>query len=113
MQTSQLAKRLHVSQSNIYHLEGRESTGTITLETLSKVAEALECQLVYAFVPKKSLEDTLEAQALSYIHKKMMRTTHSMALENQKPSSRDLEIQQRLLKEEILSHSPSKIWSDE
>ena len=113
MPTSQLAKRLHVSQPNIYHLEKRESKGSITLETLSKVAEALECTLVYAFVPKKSFEEILESQALTYVHKKMIGTSHALEVDQPKPIPQDLDTHQSLLKKDILSRSPSKIWSDE
>src|ERR1700689_4095382 len=59
MTTAQLAKRLGVKQPSVVALEQSEAKGTIELATLRRVAEALDCTLVYALVPNKPLETTL------------------------------------------------------
>jgi hypothetical protein len=41
--------------------------GSIQLATLRRVAAALDCTLVYAFVPKKSLEETVRSRARNFI----------------------------------------------
>ena len=64
MSTYQLARRLEISQPAATKLEQRERDGTISLNSLRKAAEALDCNLVYAFVPKRSLLETLRVQAL-------------------------------------------------
>jgi predicted DNA-binding mobile mystery protein A len=51
MTTVQLAKRLGVKQPSVTALEQSEAKGTIELATLRRVAEALDCVLVYALVP--------------------------------------------------------------
>src|SRR5205814_3836994 len=56
MTTAQLAKRLKVKQPTVVKMEQSEAKGTIELATLRRVAEALDCTLVYAFVPNKPLE---------------------------------------------------------
>lgn len=40
-------------------MEKHEAEGKIILATLSKLAEAMDCELVYAFVPEKKVEDIL------------------------------------------------------
>src|ERR1700681_3625620 len=56
MTTAQLAKRLGIKQPTVVALEQSEAKGSIELATLRRVAEALDCALVYVFVPKKPLE---------------------------------------------------------
>lgn len=50
-----LAKRLNKSTDRIYQLEHMEIDGAVTLKALKEVAEAMGCDLVYAFVPKARL----------------------------------------------------------
>lgn len=47
--TVQLGKRLSVHRSRISMIEKAELEGAITLDTLKEVAEALNCDLIYAF----------------------------------------------------------------
>src|SRR5258707_8758655 len=56
MSTAQLAKRLRIKQPSVIALEKSEAKGTIELATLRRVAEALDCTLVYTLVPKKPLD---------------------------------------------------------
>ena len=51
MTTGQMAKRLGVSQPRVIALEKDEQRGAVTLETLRRAAEALDCTLVYALAP--------------------------------------------------------------
>lgn len=52
MSTSQLARRLGVSQPSVVALEQSEAKGSIELATLRRVAAALDCTLVYALIPQ-------------------------------------------------------------
>src|SRR5271167_4387486 len=63
MSTAQLAKRLGVRQPSVVAIEQSEAKGTIELATLRRVAEALGCTLVYAFVPNKPLETMVRERA--------------------------------------------------
>ncbi len=47
-----IAKKLGVSHSTYNQYEENEASGTITLATLAKVAEVMDCELVYAIRPK-------------------------------------------------------------
>src|SRR5215813_8399297 len=58
MTAEQLGRRLGVKQSSVVALEQSEAKGSIELATLRRVAEALDCTLVYALVPNKPLEQT-------------------------------------------------------
>src|SRR5450432_871395 len=67
MTTAQLAKRLGIKQPTVVALEQSEAKGSIELATLRRVAEALDCTLVYAFVPKKPLEAIVRDRARIFL----------------------------------------------
>lgn len=52
-----------VGQSSISGLERRETSETIRLHSLRRAADALDCDLVYFFVPRTTLDETVLAQA--------------------------------------------------
>jgi predicted DNA-binding mobile mystery protein A len=60
IKTSQLSKKIGVSQQAISQFEKQELQNTITLKTLHSTAEALDCTFIYAFIPiEKTLQDTI------------------------------------------------------
>jgi predicted DNA-binding mobile mystery protein A len=79
----QLAKRLKVSPQTIEAMEKSEAAGTIQLNTLKRAAEALDCTLVYALVPKTSLENTVNNRARQIATAALARVSHTMKLEDQ------------------------------
>ena len=65
-----LAKKLGYSRANISTLEKGEKKGTISLNKLEEVAQALNCKLVYCLVPLEPLDKILEKQARRIAKKK-------------------------------------------
>eukprot|EP01037_Dinobryon_pediforme_P017394 gene17394-17584_t len=59
MSGSQLGQRIGITAQSIQNLEESEANGTAQLNTLRKAAEAMDCVLVYALLPKSSLEGTV------------------------------------------------------
>ncbi len=91
MTSLQLAKRLNMSTQGVSKVESSEANDTIRLNTLRKVAEALDCTLVYALVPKVPLEDKVHEQARKVALRELKRVSHTMALEAQGETHRELE----------------------
>jgi|ERR1035438_3029001 predicted DNA-binding mobile mystery protein A len=87
--TAQLAIRMRVRQPSIIGLERSEAKGSIELATLRRVAEALDCTLIYALVPNKSLETTVRERAREFARRRLAPIEHSMLLEDQKVTERD------------------------
>lgn len=83
MSASQLAKRLGVTQQAVANTERNERNGTVSLATLSKVADALDCELVVEFRAKTSLEETVRRQATNKAIAERNRVVHTMRLEAQ------------------------------
>ena len=63
MSGKQLAQRLNVSQSRIPKLEQAEVVGGVSLRTMRQIAAAMDCDFVYAIVPRASLEGIVREQA--------------------------------------------------
>ena len=87
----QLAARLKITPQSVTDIEKSEASGSIQLKTLHRAAEALDCTLVYALVPKTSLEGAVQARARRIALKDLRRVAHTMKLENQGVGDADLE----------------------
>jgi len=112
MTTAQLAKRLGVSQPRAVMIEKAEATGSITLESLERAAQALDCRLVYALVPRKSLDTLVEERAHLLAQKRLESASHTMALEAQGVETSDENEQIKRLVQQLIAKSGSKLWED-
>ena len=111
--TAQLAKRLNVHRSRVIRIEQAELGGAITLHTLKGIAEVLDCDLVYALVPREPLGVILQNQARKIALKKVQKVAHSMALEDQSVGQKYQEEQVKKLTEELLSGATRHLWNEE
>ena len=109
MNMRQFADRLGVSKSRIPRIEQDEITGSLTLKTMNRVADKLDCVFVYGFVPRTSLDDTVRKQAAIIAQKRMNRLMHTMSLEAQGLSSNNVKKAFNNMVEEIID-SPSMLW---
>jgi predicted DNA-binding mobile mystery protein A len=89
MPQRELARRLGVSQPSVQALERRELSGAITIEALERAADALGCDLVYALIPRRPLQDTLKEQAENIARAQWAAVAHTMALEDQQVPASD------------------------
>jgi len=107
MTTAQLARRLGIKQPSVVAIEQSEVKGTIELATLRRVADALDCTLVYVFVPKKPLEATVRERARLFLRRRSAPVEHSMLLEDQAVTSKDTE---KRLDEIVRDTNPRLFW---
>ena len=64
MSLRQLGERMKVSPQSVGEMENREANGTITLNSLKDMANALDMRLVYGFIPKDgSIEKMIEKRS--------------------------------------------------
>lgn len=84
MSIQQLAKRVGVSYSRIATAEKAEVTGHITLASLQKIANALDCDVFYTLVPRSTnLKTYLYEQARKKAKIDLTRLSQTMKLEDQ------------------------------
>jgi predicted DNA-binding mobile mystery protein A len=86
MSGAELAARMGVSQQVVSEIERSERLTTAKLETLSRAAAAMDCELVYALVPRTTLEETVCAQARRKAVRHLAEVAHHGRLENQEVS---------------------------
>jgi predicted DNA-binding mobile mystery protein A len=112
MTTSQLARRLGVSQPRVVELEQSEVSGSITLHSLQRAAEALGCRVVYALVPDKSLAQTMRERAKRMADQRASAIEHTMRLENQvvRDKSASRKLREQII--EDLSRRPARLWDE-
>jgi predicted DNA-binding mobile mystery protein A len=112
LSTRQLAERMGSSQSWISVLEKSEVSGSTTLKSLRQAAEAMDCTLIYALIPTKSLAETLKHQAERIAADELSHLNHSMQLENQGMTSDNLVTERKRLVDELLAGPPRKLWNN-
>jgi predicted DNA-binding mobile mystery protein A len=83
MTAAQLAARMGVTAPAVRSLEKNEIEGGARLSSLRRAAEAMDCTLVYAFIPNTSLQETVERQAAAVLGEQLSRVHQTMALEAQ------------------------------
>lgn len=110
MSGRQLGERMDVSKMWVGDMERLEATGTTSLKTLRRAAEAIDCVLVYALVPKTSLKETLLKQARRKIRQDMARASHTMALEDQALTQDEVGKATETAAASLLDKIPKTFW---
>lgn len=109
MSLRQLAGRAGLSKTATASIERNEERGVARLESLRRLAEAMDCELVYAIVPRTSLDEVIRTRARQAAERMVGRVADSMELEAQATSHPERE---QLVSElvERLRANPSELW---
>lgn len=107
MTTTQLAKKLEISQPRVVALEKNEQN--IKISTMERIADALNCDFFYAFVPRENIDDIIYNQAKKKAQKILEKVNKNMSLENQLANTDDL--LNDIIKE-LLDGNITKIWDE-
>jgi predicted DNA-binding mobile mystery protein A len=79
-----VGKRQGQSRRRIQEFETAEAKDRITLHSLRRVAAAMDCDLVYAIVPKSgTITELAERRARAQATEDVLDVEHTMGLENQ------------------------------
>ena len=112
MTMAQLATRIGVSQPRVVDIEKAEKNGSITMDSLQRAANALDCQLVYALIPRKPLTQLVEDRARNIANERLAVTGHSMSLEAQAVAEDEEKVQLEQMVRQIIESAGSDIWKD-
>ena len=112
MSGRQLAKRLGVNQQRVARIEQDEAHGRLTINTMQKAAEALNCEFVYGIVPSESLDKIVKKQARKLAAKRISRSNQMMRLEEQELSDEQKRQMLEELTEEIMETMPKSLWDE-
>ncbi len=83
MSSRQLAKRLDVTPPSISMAENQEIEGAVTLKRMQKFADALECDFVYGFIPRKDIKELIQERATQKATEILNKSMIMMELEDQ------------------------------
>lgn len=113
MSAEQLAKRLGLTRARIAQLENAEINDAVTLRSLREAANAMECDFVYAIVPKNNstLESIIKKRAEQIAKERVARTAHSMSLEAQSVDKDSLKNQTEEITKSLIENINKKIWT--
>lgn len=104
------ARRLGVAPATAAALEKSEATGTASLESLRKAAEVLDCDLVYALVPRGKLASKLEQRAGAKADEMLGQVNQTMRLEAQGVDPITSRRQSREVIIKSLLEKPAALW---
>jgi len=110
MTAKQLANRLGVAQQAVARIEKEELAGSVTIKTMRRIADCLDCVFVYGFVSRTSLEETVARQAKQIAIRHLTQASQTMSLENQALSRRENEQALSDLVDELTRTLPSNLW---
>ncbi len=105
-----LAKRAQVPQPTISRLEQGRSEPT--LSTLSKIFDALFCELVIAPVLKEPIDIILQKQAHKVAQKHIAYLKGTMNLEQQEPDNQLVAELVKRKQEELLHTNSKQLWEE-
>lgn len=83
MSVTDLAGRMNVAPSTVHRLEVSEQNERIQLDSLRRAADALDCDLVYALVPRRPLQELVDERARESARLELAALGHTMDLEAQ------------------------------
>ena len=111
MSLKQLSKKLNITKQGVRQIELREQDGAVTLKRLKEVANALDMDLVYGFVPRDGSLDALVSRRAEEVATQIVtRTSQTMRLENQENTQERIQkaIEERTL--ELKYNVPKILW---
>ena len=112
MSAAQLAVRLGVSRAAVYKLEDRETGRNVTLNQLDKAANALDCDVVYALVPRQPLEQTIRDRARKKAEQQLRSANASMGLEAEGVEDSDFATAVNLASSYTEALTDRHLWED-
>ena len=112
MTSPQLAVRLGVSKSQASQMERMEAEDRITLKQLRRAADALNCDLQYALVPRQPVKTMIQDRARLKASRLVSKADVQMKLEAQQLSKEMLEQHIESEAERLLKEMPRDLWED-
>jgi len=111
MSAGQLGRRVGTTRQAVLSLERSELDDGIRLSSLRRAAEAMDCHLVYAFVPNTSLEESVQQQATRVAAAELGRVNQTMLLEAQEVD--DDEASQQLRERTTALVGNRRLWDSD
>jgi predicted DNA-binding mobile mystery protein A len=107
-----VANKLNISEQSVNQLENNEAFETISLKSLRKLAEAIDCELHYAIIPReRSLEKIINKRAEFKARSIIKEVNKTMELEDQKIENSENSV--KLLTKDFAENLNKNLWRDD
>ena len=107
----QLGNKMGLTAAGVKEMEKREKRDSISLNSLKQFASVMELKLVYAFIPKDgSFEKMIEKRAYEIAQQIVLKTSHSMALEDQQNNPARIKKAIKDRAQQIKQEMPKYLW---
>jgi predicted DNA-binding mobile mystery protein A len=111
MSAADLAARMGTAETAVLSLERNERARRVRLDTLGRAADALGCDLVYALVPRNSLDAMVDDRARTVAAEQLRQVDHSMRLEAQGVD--DEAARAQLIEQALLLRDRAGLWREQ
>jgi len=107
----QLGAKLGVTKQGVNKIEDSEAKGSISINSLKEVGNALDLKLVYGFVPKDgTINNLINLKAEKLAKKIVLRTNQNMKLEDQGIGDEKITKTIKELADEIKREMRKSLW---
>jgi len=113
MTTQQLASRMKVTRQAVLQLEAAERNKTATWTSLNKAADAMDCEVAFALIPRGSLGQVLLRQGRRQAERHIKKISHSMKLDAHSVGPAEQERQIEELASHLASERSRSLWAQE
>ncbi|MEN8186105.1 MAG: mobile mystery protein A [Bacteroidota bacterium] len=111
MTMAQLGTKLNITRQGVKSVEESEVKGTISINSLKEVGEALGLKFVYGFVPKDgTIDNLINSKAEKLARKIVLRTNQNMKLEDQGIGDKKINESINDLANEIKREMRKSLW---
>jgi predicted DNA-binding mobile mystery protein A len=111
MTMAQVGTKLKITRQGVKSIEESEANGTISLNSLKDVANAMDLKLVYALVPKDgTINDLIQKKADKLAQKIVLRTNQNMKLEDQGIGDEKIAETIKELADELKREMKKSLW---
>lgn len=107
----QLGRKLGMTPAGVKEMEKREKNGSVSVNSLKEFAESLDLHFIYAFIPKEgSLEKMIDNRANEIAKQIVLKTSHTMALEDQQNNPARIKKAITDRAQQIKNEMPKYLW---
>ncbi|MBW6483074.1 MAG: mobile mystery protein A [Vicingaceae bacterium] len=111
MTMAQLGNKLNITRQGVKSIEESEAKGSISINSLKTVGEALDLKFVYGFVPEDgTIDNLIQIKAEKLARKIVLRTNQNMKLENQGIEEDKIKASIEELANEIKREMRKSLW---
>jgi predicted DNA-binding mobile mystery protein A len=107
-----VANKLNISEQSVNQLENNEAFETISLKSLRRLAEAIDCELHYAIIPReRSLQKIIKKRAEFKARLIIKEVNKTMELEDQKIENSENSV--KLLTKDFAENLNKNLWRND